>query len=339
MATQHDFNIADQAGGSFLGDLNNALIAAVRNSEGDTEPSVTHKFQFWADTITGKLKIRNAANNDWVEIGILADPNLGLALIGAVNTFAELQTFAKGIKFTGTGGIQGAKSTVAAHASTMAVFDGAGTVQITGATPLEITDFKDAPQTGMWRKVISDAAHTLKNSATLVVQGGKDYVLRAGEIFWVYSSTIAIFHVFTFAGDFASAAENAAGVLENRPVDPLGIREALNATGLAPVYASRAWVNFNAAGAMLGAANVSSVTKHAGGDFTINFTNAMPTANYAVALATQVIASGGHQANDNQFVVIYNGAGKLAGSLRINTQYGNLNGGSDHNQITVAIFH
>ena len=40
------------------------------------------------------------------------------------------------------------------------------------------------------------------------------------------------------AAAFASSAENIAGSVESKPVDPLGIREAFNATGTAPIYAS-----------------------------------------------------------------------------------------------------
>lgn len=83
---------------------------------------------------------------------------------------------------------------------------------------------------------------------------------------------------------FASSAENAAGTIENKAVDPLGIREAFNATGTAPVYACRAWVNFNGTGTVTirASGNVSSITDNGVGDYTVNFTNAMPDANYSV---------------------------------------------------------
>lgn len=83
---------------------------------------------------------------------------------------------------------------------------------------------------------------------------------------------------------FASSAENADGTVEGKAVDPLGIREALNATGSAPVYACRAWVNFNGTGtvAIRASGNVSSITDNGVADYTINFTTAMPDVNYAV---------------------------------------------------------
>jgi hypothetical protein len=60
---------------------------------------------------------------------------------------------------------------------------------------------------------------------------------------------------------------------------------ALNASGSAPIYACRAWVNFNGTGtvAIRASGNVSSITDNGTGDYTVNFTTAMPDANYAVS--------------------------------------------------------
>ena len=62
------------------------------------------------------------------------------------------------------------------------------------------------------------------------------------------------------------------------------ITSALNATGSAPIYACRAWVNFNGSGtvAIRASGNVSSITDNGTGDYTVNFTTAMPDANFAV---------------------------------------------------------
>jgi hypothetical protein len=52
----------------------------------------------------------------------------------------------------------------------------------------------------------------------------------------------------------------------------------------ATAYGCRAWVNFNGTGtvAIRASGNVSSITDNGTGDYTVNFTNAMPDANYAV---------------------------------------------------------
>lgn len=63
------------------------------------------------------------------------------------------------------------------------------------------------------------------------------------------------------------------------------VKEALNASGTAPIYACRAWVNFNGEGtvAIRASGNVSSITDNGVGDYTVNFTTAMPDANYGVS--------------------------------------------------------
>ena len=49
---------------------------------------------------------------------------------------------------------------------------------------------------------------------------------------------------------------------------------------------AKAWVNFNGTGtvAIRGAFNVSSITDNGIGDYTVNFTNAMPDANFVTNL-------------------------------------------------------
>jgi hypothetical protein len=53
----------------------------------------------------------------------------------------------------------------------------------------------------------------------------------------------------------------------------------------AVAYGCRAWVNFNGTGtvAIRASGNVSSITDNGTGDYTVNFTTAMPDANYAVS--------------------------------------------------------
>ncbi len=58
----------------------------------------------------------------------------------------------------------------------------------------------------------------------------------------------------------------------------------LNASGSAPIYACRAWVNFNGGGTVTirGSGNVTSITDNGVGDYTVNFTTAMADRNYSV---------------------------------------------------------
>lgn len=56
------------------------------------------------------------------------------------------------------------------------------------------------------------------------------------------------------------------------------------ASGSAPSYSARAWVNFNGTGtvAIRASGNVSSITDNGTGDYSINFTTAMPDALFSV---------------------------------------------------------
>ena len=68
-----------------------------------------------------------------------------------------------------------------------------------------------------------------------------------------------------------------------------------NASGSAPVYAARAWVNFNGTGtvAIRASGNVSSITDNATGDYTVNFTTAMPDVNYSLVVSSTYGSSNG----------------------------------------------
>ena len=82
---QHDYIIANQSGAAFRADLNNGLAAIVSQNSGAAQPSTTYAYQWWADTTTGLLKIRNAANSAWITVGTLASANLGLVPAGTAS--------------------------------------------------------------------------------------------------------------------------------------------------------------------------------------------------------------------------------------------------------------
>ena len=64
---------------------------------------------------------------------------------------------------------------------------------------------------------------------------------------------------------------------------------------VATAYGCRAWVNFNGTStvAIRASGNVTSITDNGTGDYTVNFTTAMPDANYSV-----VTTSGGQVTTD-----------------------------------------
>jgi hypothetical protein len=70
-------------------------------------------------------------------------------------------------------------------------------------------------------------------------------------------------------------------------------------TGTAPIFGTRAWVLFdgtNTSGTnctIIGSGNVTSVYKHANGDYTVTFTTALPNENYAISGAAMDTAGSG----------------------------------------------
>ena len=103
------------------------------------------------------------------------------------------------------------------------------------------------------------------------------------------------------------------------------------ASGSAPSYSARAWVNWNGTGtvAIRGSQNVSSVTDNATGNYTVNFSTAMSNANYSTVLGQ---GSGGFRG----FARLVE-AGIAASS--VNIIFTDVNGGNyDESVMTAAIF-
>ena len=113
---------------------------------------------------------------------------------------------------------------------------------------------------------------------------------------------------------------------------------------VATAYGCRAWVNFNGTGtvAIRASGNVSSITDHAVGDFTVNYTTAMPDTNYCYQCngvwvyndPNSIISCASPKANNGGTNPV------TASSMRIvcaeNTA--GVNSNRDYIQVTVAIF-
>ena len=112
------------------------------------------------------------------------------------------------------------------------------------------------------------------------------------------------------------------------------VPDVLNASGSAPIFGCRAWVNFNGTGtvAIRGSGNVSSITDNGAGDYTVNFTTPMEDANYAVVASVEATID---TATPPVVVVV----SRLAGSVRLNTgAAGAKTSLRDNLDVCVAIF-
>jgi hypothetical protein len=68
---QHDYVIDNQTAPNFRSDLNNALLAIASNNSGSSAPSTTYANMIWYDTANNILKMRNEADDAWINIGTL----------------------------------------------------------------------------------------------------------------------------------------------------------------------------------------------------------------------------------------------------------------------------
>tara|TARA_R100001015_G_scaffold12566_1_gene5372 strand:- start:256 stop:2121 length:1866 start_codon:yes stop_codon:yes gene_type:complete len=68
MSPQHDYVIDNSTGANVRSDINSVLQAIASNNSGSSAPSTTYAFQLFADTTNNVMKIRNAANNAFIEL-------------------------------------------------------------------------------------------------------------------------------------------------------------------------------------------------------------------------------------------------------------------------------
>lgn len=69
---QADGSCANASGSAFRADLNTQLAAVFTNHSGATAPATTFAYQFWVDTSTNELKIRNSSNSAWITLRSVA---------------------------------------------------------------------------------------------------------------------------------------------------------------------------------------------------------------------------------------------------------------------------
>jgi hypothetical protein len=107
-------------------------------------------------------------------------------------------------------------------------------------------------------------------------------------------------------------------------------------SGTAPIYGCRAWCRFNGTtvgtNAPTAGGNVSTVTRNGAGDYTINFTTAMPDANYAVT------GMGSFAANTGKIVIYQTGTAPTASLVRVMNDIASNGSGQDCSIVTIAIF-
>jgi hypothetical protein len=206
---QHDYVIANGTGAAVRSDLNNGLAAIVSNNSGATEPATMYAYQWWADTTTGLLKLRNSANSAWISLreldgtltiedGTAAAP--GLAFTSDLNT-GLFRVGADQVAIS-TGGTSRLAVSTTAVSSTLAVdhpLGAVGTPSITFTGDLNTGLFSPGADTvalvtgGTQRATIDSSGRLLVGTSTTVGENRTLQVAGIGaEFFYNAADTDAV---------------------------------------------------------------------------------------------------------------------------------------------------
>ena len=100
MAQVANYTVDNDTGANVRADINNIFAAVQSLNSGSSDPSGTQvAFQLSVNTTSNLLKLRNASNNGYIEIGDVTLPNLGLAkLAGATFTGAVVHNYTTALK-------------------------------------------------------------------------------------------------------------------------------------------------------------------------------------------------------------------------------------------------
>ena len=100
MAQVANYTVDNDTGANVRADINNIFAAVQSLNSGSSDPSGTQvAFQLSVNTTSNLLKLRNASNNGYIEIGNVTQANLGLAkLAGATFTGAVVHDYTTALK-------------------------------------------------------------------------------------------------------------------------------------------------------------------------------------------------------------------------------------------------
>lgn len=175
--SQHDMDIANASGSAVRADLNLALGALVTNSSGAAAPATTFAYMWWADTTSGWLKQRDAANAAWI---------LRMPL--------------------GTNGV-----TDIASAATLDLTSNTATsanLRVTGTTTTTAITLAD----GQVRLLRAAGAWPIAHSANLICPGAANYTCAANDVVMAMGWPGNVVRLSIFKADGTSVVSSGGGV-------------------------------------------------------------------------------------------------------------------------------
>lgn len=216
---QHDQVIDNGAGAAVRADINAALAALFTQNSGATAPSVTTAYMLWADTTSGLLKMRNAANTAWVTLwaldaapGNVAGP--GVSVSGNVAIFSDTTG-----KVLSDAGFAPAGLSVANTFTNTNSFD--SLLSILKAVSQPYQSLSDASGTITWNRDNGNAAKCVLTGTgrTLAMSG----TLRAGSYkFWMQQDATGGRTITTWPWSWIGGAAPTFSTAANK-IDIIGI--------------------------------------------------------------------------------------------------------------------
>jgi hypothetical protein len=95
--SQHDGNLANQAGSLFRADLNDLAGALLTKNSGASAPGTMYGNMWWVDTTSGTLKRRNNGNTAWVPVATI---DATIVVSRSSNTILDISDIGKTIVAT-----------------------------------------------------------------------------------------------------------------------------------------------------------------------------------------------------------------------------------------------
>ena len=191
MSQVTDYTIANDTGANVRSDINAVLGAIQTLNSGSSDPSANVAFQLSVNTTSNLLKLRNAANNGYIEIGNVTQANLGLApLAGAIFTGKVTHNYTSSLTIpSGTTAQRDSSPAVGMfrHNSTLNQFEGynngawgaiGGGAGATGGGTDEVFFESDHTATTSYTLSSGKNAHTVSP----IIDSGKTVVVSAGSL-------------------------------------------------------------------------------------------------------------------------------------------------------------
>lgn len=298
----------------------------------------------WLGAALYKFKLTDANDVEIWTVDYISAPTSGISPVLSGNVVIDSDTPGAALKITqtGTGSVLRVQDSTDPD-TTPFIIDNAGNVGIGTATPTAQLEATGAAKIG---------SMTLTSSPLPITSGGTGATTATdARTNLAAASTGAI----TASGlTMASARLLGRTTAGSGAVEEISVGTSLSLGGgalavtsgdfqfnsgygsVATAYGCRAWVNFNGTGtvAIRGSGNVSSITDNGPGDYTLNFTTAMPDVNYTAATTYNLFeVSGGSNSTLQVQSTTYS-----TSALRVRAWAGTAGASSDCSICCVAVF-